>query len=76
MLQRYTLNKAICSGKIIEEYPGDTPYPSILIFGNTISNRPLHMVCAYNELETMAIVVTVYQPKPELWVDYMRRKKS
>lgn len=68
--------EAVCSGEVIEEYPEDKPYPSILIFGRTALGRPLHIVCAYNEEENQAIVITVYQPDPELWIEYKRRKQS
>lgn len=33
------------------------------------------MVCAYNVEENLSIIITVYQPDPELWIDYKRRKK-
>jgi hypothetical protein len=39
--------EAICRSEVIETYPDDTPYPSVLIFGMTDANRPLHVVCAY-----------------------------
>lgn len=67
--------EAVCNGEVIEEYPDDRPYPSFLIFGKTAVARPLHIVCAYNANEDMAIVITVYQPDPELWIDFKRRKK-
>lgn len=66
--------EAICSGEVIEEYPEDKPYPSVLIYGRTTENRPLHIVCAYSQTENLVIVVTVYHPDSELWIDYKRRK--
>ena len=39
--------EAIQSGEIIEDYPDDKPYPSVLIFGRTREGRPIHIVCAY-----------------------------
>ncbi|TAN44728.1 MAG: DUF4258 domain-containing protein [Nitrospirae bacterium] len=68
--------EAVCKGEVIEEYPDDRPYPSVLILGMTTIARPLHIVCAYNADEDMAIVITVYQPDPELWIDFKRRKRS
>ena len=66
----------VSAGKTIEIYPEDEPYPSCLIYGRTIKNRPLHAVCAYSEDEKLSIVITVYQPDPERWVeDFSRRKK-
>jgi len=52
----------------------DKPYPSLLIFGKTSVGRPLHTVCSYNENEEVAIVITVYQPNPDLWIDHKRRR--
>ncbi len=66
---------AISAGKIIENYPEDEPYPSCLIYGRTTNNRPLHAVCAYSENEKISIVITVYQPNSERWIDFSRRKR-
>lgn len=67
--------EAICTGEVIETYPDDTPYPSVLIFGTTVTNRPLHAVCAYDSEGDQAVIVTVYQPDPDRWEDYRRRKR-
>jgi len=66
--------QAISVGEIIEEYLNDSPYPSVLIFGRTKTDRPLHILCAYNKYEDLAVIVTVYQPDPVLWIDFKRRK--
>jgi len=66
--------EAVLSGKIIEEYPEDEPYPSCLIYGKTKKNRPLHVVCAKATDSDMALIITVYQPNPERWIDFERRK--
>jgi hypothetical protein len=65
--------EAVCNGEVIEEYPDDAPYPSVLIFGTTSNSRPLHAVCAYNNEDSEAVIVTVYQPDPNRWEDYRRR---
>jgi hypothetical protein len=67
--------ETVYSGEVIEEYPEDKPYPSVLIFGRTMADRPLHIVCAYNKREDLAIIITVYHPNPELWTEYKRRRK-
>lgn len=66
--------EAALNGKIIEAYPEDEPYPSCLIYGRTKKHRPLHIVCAYSTDPNMAIIITVYQPNPALWIDFERRK--
>ena len=53
------LYEAICRGEVIEMYPDDTPYPSVLIFGRTNANRPLYTVCAYDGDGGRTIIVTV-----------------
>ncbi len=72
---RRTRSLRYLAGEAIEEYPHVKPYPSALIFGTTRANRPLHIVCAYDDLEDRAVIVTVYQPQPDRWVEYRRRKK-
>ena len=68
------IRELIGLGIIIEDYPDDTPYPSFLVSG-TVNSRPLHVVMAYNNVEREAIVITAYEPDPDLWSDnYTRRK--
>ncbi len=73
-IKEHEVYEAICTGEVIEEYPDDIPYPSLLIFGSTRNNRPLHAVCAYNIDQDLVIIITVYQPDPFLWQNYRRRK--
>ena len=64
------------SGKTIEEYPNDTPYPSRLVLG-WAEDRPLHAVIADAVEERKAIVITVYEPDPERWnADFTRRARK
>jgi hypothetical protein len=74
-IYEHEVDEAVTRGEIIEQYPGDKPYSSALIFGETFSGRPVHVVCAHDEVENIAIVITVYQPDPLLWMDYKRRIK-
>lgn len=37
---------SVLHGEIIEDYPGDKPYPSCLIYGMTFSGDPVHSVWA------------------------------
>lgn len=66
--------EAILSGKLIEDYPKDTPYPSCLIYGRTSEKRPLHMVCAYADDIRKVIIITAYEPSPDQWIDFERRR--
>jgi len=66
--------QAICGGELIQAYPDDRPYPSVLVLGRTETGRQLHVVCAYDREGDRVVVVTVYQPDPLLWTDSRTRK--
>lgn len=70
------VEEAVFSGEIIEEYPDDKPYPTVLIFGKTKKNRPIHLVCAYNKEDEGIILITVYHPDPSKWINYKKRIKQ
>ena len=67
--------EAVASAGLVEEYPGDRPYPSCLLFGLTGTGRPVHVVAAYDEAEARVLLVTVYEPDPRRWEDYRRRRR-
>lgn len=61
-------------GEIIENYPTDTPYPSCLIYGQNQDGKPIHAVWAYASDSQIAILITVYCPHPDRWIDWKIRK--
>jgi len=62
------------TGEIIEQYPDDLPYPSRLMLG-FVGSRPLHVVAADNTADQETIVVTVYEPSPDMWDAAFRRRQ-
>ena len=67
------LRQIINTGKVIEKYVNDSPYPSRLILGK-VNNRPLHVVITENKTENKIIVITVYEPDSRKWLkNDMRR---
>ncbi|OGI20743.1 MAG: hypothetical protein A3B68_09405 [Candidatus Melainabacteria bacterium RIFCSPHIGHO2_02_FULL_34_12] len=60
--------------KIIENYSEDKPLPSCLVL-SFLNESPIHTVWAFDVLANKAILVTVYKPDPEKWVEYKERKK-
>lgn len=68
--------ESVGSGEIIEDYPLDKPYPSCLIYGRTNANLPVHSVWAYNSETSYAVLITVYVPDPDRWVDFRERIKK
>lgn len=68
--------QALETGKIIEEYPEDAPYPSSLVLGRTAEGRPLHIVCAPVPAERRLIIITLYQPDPTRWDPEFRQRRE
>lgn len=66
------VKEAIENGKIIQEYVDDEPLPSYLIYSKTSESRPIHVVVGVDE-EVVAII-TVYEPDPEKWIDFTKRR--
>jgi hypothetical protein len=63
------------TGRVIEGYPDDKPYPSWLVLGYH-EGQPLHVVVAVDGGSGTAVVVTAYVPEPELWgEDFARRRQ-
>jgi hypothetical protein len=64
----------VMQGEIIEEYPDDYPYPSCLIYGDTFKGDPVHSVWAYNPESSWAVLITVYRPQVDRWLNWRRRR--
>lgn len=66
---------SVLHGEIIEDYPTDKPYPSCLVYGQTFSGDPVHSVWAYNEQNGWTVLITVYRPDPNQWINWRERKR-
>ena len=67
---------SVVQGEIIEDYPTDRPYPSCLVFGETFRREPVHSVWAFNPENRWAVLITVYRPDPQRWVDWRTRRRG
>jgi len=65
---------SVLHGEIIEDYPGDRPYPSCLIYGRTPAGDNVHSVWAHNPDNGWAVLITVYRPDPNRWIGGRRRR--
>jgi len=66
---------SVMQGEIIENYSDDKPYPSCLVYGNTFNSQPVHSVWAYNPENEWVVLITVYRPDKDLWINWKERKK-
>jgi hypothetical protein len=67
---------SVFRGEVIEDYPSDKPYPSCLIMGTNFSGEPIHSVWAYNPENLWAVLITIYRPDPDRWIDWKVRVKK
>jgi len=65
---------SVFQGEVIEDYPTDKPYPSCLIYGQTFRDEPVHSVWAYNPANQWAVLITVYRPDPNRWIEWKKRR--
>lgn len=65
---------SVIQGEIIEQYAKDRPFPSCLVYGCTFEGEPVHSVWACDEQAEWAILITVYRPDPEQWINWRRRR--
>lgn len=76
---RLSLDEILASindGEVLEEYPRDYPYPSCLVLGFSTKGEPIHSVWAYNEVTGFVVLITVYRPDPERWIDWRVRRRG
>ena len=67
---------SVLHGEIIEDYPNDKPYPSCLVLGTNPSGDPIHSVWAHNKGNGWSVLVTVYRPDKQLWINLRIRRKE
>jgi len=67
------IREAFANGRVIEDYPDDKYGPSCLILGFTLAGRPLHIQCSYPS-RPLVKIVTLYEPDPDLWIDFRVRR--
>ena len=67
--------ESLYAGEVIEYYPADRPYPSCLVFGFTETGDPVHSVWAFSAESKWAVLITVYRPDSERWIEWRRRRK-
>ena len=68
------IQHVLATGKTIERYPHDRPYPSRLVLGWSKA-QPIHVVVAEHATRQETIVITVYQPDPNRWEAGCERRR-
>ena len=66
--------ESVSTGEIIEQYPNDKPYPSCLIFSRLENGDPIHTIWAFNKEMNSSVLITMYRPDPQKWIDNKIRR--
>ena len=67
---------SVLQGENIEDYPKDRPYPICLIYGDSFTGEPIHSVWAYNPETKWVVLITVYRPESERWIDWGQGERN
>ncbi len=67
------VKNCIMNGEIIEEYPEDFPNPSALIFGKTLQEKIIHVVCGIDE--SFLYLITAYIPTTEKFFEDLKTRR-
>ena len=73
-IKRAEIIETILNGEIIEEYMYDKPFPSCLVFGHTVNNRPVHVVCSIDN--EYLYIITAYIPDTIKWEKDLKTRKE
>ncbi len=68
------VRESVRAGEVIEEYPQDKYGPSCLVLGWTGTGRALHVQCTYPS-RPLVKVITLYEPDPNVWVNFRERRQ-
>lgn len=65
----------LTEGEIIEHYPDDHPFPSVLVLG-FLNEKPLHAVIGIDKKDEWCYVVTVYRPDTNNFKEDFKTRKQ
>lgn len=65
----------LIASEVIEDYPDDERGPSCLVLGFTRAGRALHFQVSHPSRPVLK-VITLYEPDPDLWIDFRRRRSA
>ena len=69
------IEKSLVKGEIIEDYPGDKPYPSFLLL-NYVNDEAIHIVASFDKDNKTIYIITAYYPDKEIWDESNRNRRN
>ena len=74
-ISREEVLEVLENGEVIQSYDYDKPFPSVLMLSFP-SNRPLHVVVAFDETNRLVFVITTYEPDLTIFEPDFKTKKK
>jgi hypothetical protein len=68
------LMSVLLNGQIIETYPNDKPFPSVLVNGISNKGKTIHVVISKDIESKRLYIVTVYVPNSSKWTENFSRR--
>lgn len=68
------VRNCVMTGEIIEQYPDDFPFPSCLIFGQSVSGKTMHVVASDGGTESR--IITAYFPNNIKFEDDLKTRRE
>lgn len=68
------IKEGIMSGEIIEQYPGDYPFPSRLVYGHSSEGRTLHIVIS--DEGCFGHLITAYVPNTVKFINDLKTRRK
>ena len=68
------IKNCITTGRIIEQYPDDYPFPSCLVLGAAMAGKALHVVIGLGQ--GFLWLITAYYPDPLKWNENFSIRKE
>lgn len=73
-ISKKDIKNCILTGEIIEQYPGDFPWPSCLIYGYTADNKIIHVVVS--DSGEASKIITAYIPDTKTFEPDLKTRKE
>jgi len=75
-ISRKWVKSVLMKGEVIASYQDDSPFPGLLVDGR-LNDEVLHVVVAFDEIESCCYIITAYRPDLEHFEgDLKTRRKS
>jgi hypothetical protein len=74
-ISRHEVLEALKNGEIIQAYPQDQPFPSVLVLDRS-GQRPLHVVASFERSPTpTCYIITAYEPDLKYFQDDLKSRR-